>query len=101
MIVSLDGKGVTNNETIDMPADEDCLDRQEIQDDSDVSDRDNKDQQSDEGSYKKLPENEYIGLSQETLNDSDTSSRSSTGILYTLLHGAPRYLFLILLWPTT
>ena len=39
-----------------------------------------------------LPENEYIGLSQETRSDSDSSSRSSTEILYTLMHGIHRYI---------
>ena len=38
-------------------------------------------------------QNEYIGLDQETRSEEDNISRSSSGILYTLLDGIPRYYF--------
>ena len=50
------------------------------------------DQDEEDGTFKAFPPNVYMGLSQDTLNVSDTSSRSSTGILYTLMDGVPRYL---------
>ena len=47
-------------------------------------------QNEDEDLSQEHTQNEYIGLDQETRCEDDNISRSSSEILYTLLHGIPR-----------